>query len=90
MSKTQRSSIVTPSDRRAMVDCVLVKEMKRYEIVAKFNVHTRTVRKEVKRIQGERRIRSRGSFVSSAYASQCHSYRKGSRDYHTEEGKEAD
>ena len=48
-SKTHKNSILTPSGRRAMVDCALVKKMKQYEVVAKLNVHNQTLRKWVKR-----------------------------------------
>ena len=38
--KTPKNSILPQSGRRAMDDCILVKKMKQYEVVAKFNVHT--------------------------------------------------
>ena len=46
-----------------MVDCVLVKKMKQYEVVAKFNVHTQTVRKWVKlfKEEGESGLEDRSS-----------------------------
>ena len=53
MSKTDKNSIFTLSSQRAMVDCVLVKKMKLYKFVAKFNVHTQTVGKWVKRLKEE-------------------------------------
>ena len=53
MSKTQKCSIVTPSDWGALVDCVLIQQIEQYELVAKFNAHTQTVRKWVKRIRKE-------------------------------------
>ena len=53
MSKTHKNSFFTPSGLRAMVDCVMVKQMKQYEVVAKFNVLTQTVRKWIKRFREE-------------------------------------
>ena len=46
-----------------MVDCILVKKMKQYEVLAKFNVHTQTVRKWVKRFkeEGESGLEDRSS-----------------------------
>ena len=63
MSKTHKNSILSLSGRRAMVDCVLVKKMKQYEVAAKFNVHTQTVRKWVKRFkeEGESGLEDRSS-----------------------------
>ena len=63
MSKTHKNSILTPSGRRAMVDCILVKKMKQYEVAKKFNVHTQTVRKWVKRFkkEGESGLEDRSS-----------------------------
>ena len=36
-----------------MVDCVLVKKMKQYEVAAKFNVHNQIVRKWVEHFKEE-------------------------------------
>ena len=36
-----------------MVDCVLVKNIKQYKVAAKFNVHTQTVKRWVKRFKKE-------------------------------------
>ena len=63
MSKTHKNSIFTPSGRRAMVDCALVKKMKQYEVVAKLNVYIQTVRKWGKRFkeEGESGLEDRSS-----------------------------
>ena len=53
MSKTHKNLILTPSDRRPMVDCVLVKKMKQYVKEAMFNLHPRTVKKWLRRFKEE-------------------------------------
>ena len=46
-----------------MVDCVLVQKIKQYKVAAKFNIHTQTVRKWVKRFkkEGELGLENRSS-----------------------------